>query len=113
MDNRTLWNHAPALRLFAGLNSQRKAADYFGVSLRTWQRWEKLNDFKSHQLDALRARAGFVTAPGWRGFMFREDRLYSPTGLFVARHEAENMWLYRQIKSHNERPVHPQTEFSF
>lgn len=108
MDNRTLYHHIPGLLLLAGLNSQRKAADYFGVSLRTFQRWE--NNIDGARLDGLRALAGFVSAPGWRGFLFRDDRLYNSAGVFACRHEVENMWLYRQIKSHNERPVHPQLD---
>ena len=94
-----------SLALLSGLNTDQKCADYFSVHLKTWQKWQRANKLLPHQIDALRSRAGFINAPGWEGFRIVKDKLYSPDGQFVALYEAKNMWLYRQIKAHNEIEV--------
>jgi hypothetical protein len=95
------------LALLAKLNTREKAADYFGISTRTWQRWLDSGDIRRAHYDALRARAGYITAPGWQDFRIIGERIYSPDQNFIHRHEIANMWLYRQIKEFND--IHDRT----
>ncbi len=87
----------PGLRLLAGFSDKAQAADYFGVSLRTWQRWERQNDIGRAYFDALRGRAGFVTCPEWSDCRFLGNRLHFSDGQYITRGEARNMWIYRQL----------------
>ena len=79
------------LCLSAGLNTQQKAADYFEISVKTWQRWIRNKTIRQHQLDCLKNRAGFINHPAYIDYKVVGTRIYSPSGQFVEQHELDNM----------------------
>ena len=66
------------LCLKAGLNSDKKLAEFFEVSIKTISRWFKNQQFKEYQLAAIRAKAGIIQDPIFYAYEIYEDRIYSP-----------------------------------
>lgn len=74
------------LRRFAGLTADQ-AARLFGVSLRTWRRYETEGAPASIRR-CLRWESGHV--PGWEGFRILPGLIYTPAGEAVYREHVDN-----------------------
>lgn len=82
-------------RMVAGL-TQKQAAEYLGVSLRTVRNWETgCNRIPYPAFKLVRMRAGaIVHVPGWEGWRFaRDGALVTPDGRTFQPWELHNLQL--------------------
>lgn len=98
-----LANNLKSLRWIECGFSQQEAADYLGLSKRQYQRQEAALPPRPVKL-ALEARAGFLHAPGWDGWVLRGEYLITPDGQKIPR-GALRAWSYlEQIHHEVEKP---------
>lgn len=99
-------------RLTAGL-TQKQAAEYLGVSLRTVRNWEHGANripYPAFRLVRMRARA-IVHVPGWEGWRFaRDGALVTPDGRSFQPWELQNLQLVvglarRYLEARKPAPV--------
>jgi len=86
-----------SLTLAAGLNTPAKVCAYLEISRATWYRRLAANHLRKCEIDALRARAGFLAVDGWYGWRVAGERIYSPRAGFAFQGEIENMDFIRQF----------------
>ena len=84
--------------------SQASAAEYVGVSERTFRRWEKDGNPPLYAVKLLRLRAGFIEDinQAWAGWRIVEDELIPPAGKAYSRQWFDGLWVYWQQQRNRE-----------
>ena len=88
--------HDPlSLRMLATLSST-EASRRFGVSERTWHRWQASGNLPAHVLRCLRYEAGFL--PGWEGYrILPSGVIITPKGDEVHKNQVDLFWWLVQL----------------
>lgn len=85
----------------AGLKSEKEAADFFDVSLRSIKNWRKSDKPPRAVFLCLELMTGKLDCIGkkWNGYRLRHDVIESPEGNFIYAHEVKAIsYLYQMAK---------------